>query len=109
MDQLGIISIFSPNGKYKLHTSEDELRMSHWVYSPVITDKSGLCQIFSLRNSTYDLRYFEFLDDLIILKLFKYPDAEKAICLELDLQQLNGRIENGITLPLGKLIDVLLK
>lgn len=66
------------NGKYKLELIPQSRRMSHWVYSPVLTRESCGEVVLDLSGSDWDLRQAAETDDGIMITLARYPDGIKT-------------------------------
>jgi hypothetical protein len=80
------------DGEYTITTIGDEIRMSHWVYAPEITDAQGkVC--FSLRGSNCDLRSYQYANRCWLLKLCQYPNGLREIEVLLDFNQNIGFID----------------
>ena len=92
-----------------IRTNQDEVKMSHWIYSPTISDESGWGKIISLKDTGIDLRKFTFNGDQIEMVLFKYPDGNKPIVVTVDLVLKTGSIDGGSVIPLAEVISHLTK
>ena len=78
---------------FTIKTYGEEWRMSHWVYSPEISDNNGII-VFSLKGSDCDLRKFSYNNGCWLLKLFKYPNGLHGINVALDFPQGIGYIDD---------------
>jgi hypothetical protein len=92
-DEISIREI-TKDGRYILRTFSQEMRMSHWVDRPQITDRHN-CVLFSLDDACYDLRSWNYENDCWELTLFAYPDGTNAIRIRLDFRHHSGSI-NGV-------------
>lgn len=93
-------------GKYKLSTIPHEMRMSHWVYAPILVSTETNEIILSLEGNVWDLRSAREVRDSIILKLARYPDGKKEYELELAPLAETAKI-SGVAHPLAKVVEVL--
>lgn len=88
--------LFFQNGKLTLDINPSEMRMSHWVYAPVLINTETAEVLFDLSGKGWDFRSAEENGDDIILKLARYPDANNVFRLVLNISKdrasLNGNI-----------------
>jgi len=73
--------LFFQNGKLTLDINPSEMRMSHWVYAPVLINTETAEVLFDLSGKSWDFRSAEESGDDIILKLARYPDANNVFRL----------------------------
>ncbi len=64
-------------GKFKLETIPHEMRMSHWIYAPVLIDTESHTKVLDLIGNIWDLRSATESTDSITLMLARYPDGGK--------------------------------
>lgn len=93
-------------GKYKLSTTPHEMRMSHWVYAPVIINTDNDEVILNLEGNIWDFRSAKETRDSIILKLARYSDGNKEYEMKLQLSAKTVTI-NGAMYPLASVPEVL--
>ncbi len=72
------------NGKFEVLTIANEMKMSHWVYSPIIREVSSGKVIMSLESTGWDLRKVAESKGLIALQLARYPDSRTEYYVEVD-------------------------
>jgi len=82
---------FFLQGRLKLETIPHEMRMSHWVYAPRLTDtQSGQVQL-NLVGQCWDCQFAIERDDTFCLTLDGYPD--RANWFELAFLPETGRVQ----------------
>jgi len=88
--------LFFQNGKLTLDINPCEIRMSHWVYAPVLTHTEMAEVLFDLSGMCWDLQFADERGDEIILELAIYSDVAKVFTLVLNISKgqasLNGDI-----------------
>jgi hypothetical protein len=94
------------NGRFKLATNPHEMRMSHWVYAPVLTDTITEEVLFDLSGNIWDLQSASESSKEVILKLARYPDINKEFEIVLKLNKGQAKI-NGNIFPINNLSKVL--
>ncbi|MBN3575924.1 hypothetical protein [Vibrio neptunius] len=72
------------NGKYQVATSAHEMKMSHWVHSPVIRETSSGKVILNLEFTAWGLRSVTESNERLVLILYRYPDGNSDYCVEVD-------------------------
>jgi hypothetical protein len=65
------------------------MRMSHWVYAPRFADISAGQVLFDLTGKLWDLMDVTETEDVLDLRLRKYPGDRPAVNLQV---QRNGRV-----------------
>ena len=90
------------NGKYKLETVSHEMRMSHWVFAPVLTDTQSGEILLDLSGGLWELRSAQESGASITLSLARYPDGIKEYAVEL-LPQEKRALVLGVSYPLAEL------
>ncbi|MCR9510376.1 hypothetical protein NB473_14120 [Vibrio parahaemolyticus] len=70
------------NGKFEVLTIANEMKMSHWVYSPIIREVSSGKVIMSLESTGWDLRKVAESKGRIALHLAQYPLSSIESTLE---------------------------
>ena len=70
-------------GKFKLETIPHEMKMSHWVYAPVLIDVESNTKIIDLIGNIWDFRSATESGDSIAIILARYPDGDKEYELKL--------------------------
>ncbi|HEY4375114.1 MAG TPA: hypothetical protein VGN52_24545 [Burkholderiales bacterium] len=64
----------SPDGRYAIHVEIFEMRMSHWVESPILSDAQSGEVLLRFANSLWSLNTTQWQDDAVVrLSLRKYP------------------------------------
>jgi len=90
--------LFFQNGKLTLDINPCEIRMSHWVYAPVLTHTETAEVLFDLSGMCWDLQFADERSDEIILELALYPDVANVFILVLNISKgqasLNGDISS---------------
>lgn len=61
------------DGAYRLETFPSEMRMSHWVYAPLLTETETGTAVLDLKDGLWDLRSAEESGAAIRLKMAYYP------------------------------------
>ncbi|KZZ47513.1 hypothetical protein A3759_18300 [Thalassolituus sp. HI0120] len=64
------------NGKYKPVTIPHGMRMSHWVYAPVVTEVSTNENLLNLEGNIWALVKSQEIENVISLTLSRYPDEK---------------------------------
>ncbi|NRF65351.1 hypothetical protein [Vibrio coralliilyticus] len=72
------------NGKFEVLTIAKEMKMSHWVYSPIIREVCSGKVIMSLESTGWDLRKATESNGRIALHLAQYPDGRTEYCVEVN-------------------------
>ncbi|HFD4278956.1 TPA: hypothetical protein ACF3ZC_004521 [Vibrio parahaemolyticus] len=72
------------NGKFEVLTIAKEMKMSHWVYSPIIREVSSGKVIMSLESTGWDLCKVAESKGRIVLHLAQYPDGRTEYYVEVD-------------------------
>jgi len=72
------------NGKFEVLTIANEMKMSQWVYSPIIREVSSGKVIMSLESTGWDLRKVAESKGRIVLHLAQYPDGRTEYYVEVD-------------------------
>ncbi|MGF1769185.1 hypothetical protein L4D06_17620 [Enterovibrio makurazakiensis] len=94
------------SGKYRLSTTPHEMRMSHWVYAPVIIDIETNEIILNLEGNIWDLRSAGESQDSIILKLSRYPDGVTEYTVEIIPDAATAIVE-GVSLSVTRIVQFL--
>ncbi|EGR0694072.1 hypothetical protein E2K20_25345 [Vibrio parahaemolyticus] len=90
------------NGKYEIATSAQEMKMSHWVYSPIIRETNSRKEIMNLGSTAWDLRKVEESNERIVLFLARYPVGSSEYRVEVD--PINSRVHiSGEEYPLSNI------
>lgn len=84
-------------GKFKLETIPHEMRMSHWVYAPVLMDVESNTKIIDLIGNIWDFRSATESIDSITIMLARYPDGEKEFELKLYPEKGEASINGKLT------------
>lgn len=66
-----------------------EMRMSHWVYAPKFADMSAGRVLFDLTGKLWDLMAVTETEDVLALRLRKYPGDRPEVNLQV---RRNGRV-----------------
>ncbi|EOG7705032.1 hypothetical protein [Vibrio parahaemolyticus] len=72
------------NGKFEVLTIANEMKMSHWVYSPIIREVSSEKVVMNLQSTVWDLRKVTESQGCIALHLAQYPDGNTEYYVEVD-------------------------
>ncbi|UPG91794.1 hypothetical protein L2Y96_08530 [Luteibacter aegosomaticola] len=75
-------------GEIEISVEPHEMRMSHWVYAPKVTDISAGRVLFDLTGKLWDLTAVTETEESLLLRLRKYPGDRPEVDL---LIQRNGR------------------
>lgn len=76
-------------GEVEVSVAPHEMRMSHWVYAPKVTDISADRMLFDLTGKLWDLMAVIETEDSLDLRLRKYPGDRSEVSL---LVRRNGRV-----------------
>lgn len=82
---------FFLQGRLKLETIPHEMRMSHWVYAPRLTDMQSGQVLLDLVGQCWDCQFAIERDNTFCLTLDGYPD--RANWLELAFLPETGRVQ----------------
>lgn len=87
---------FHCNGRLAITVEPREMRMSHWLYAPLVVDQQRQQTLLDLSDSQWDLMSTSKESDHgIELSLRKYPGDKPAVTLSLSLDdgiiRLDGR------------------
>lgn len=94
------------NGRYKLELIPDEMRMSHWINAPVLTETQSGKIILDLSGDIWDLRSAQESNASILFSLARYPDGGKEYEVEL-IPQESKAIILGAIYPIETVFEVL--
>jgi hypothetical protein len=77
--------LFSVDGQYYVACKDVEMRMSHWIHTPIICTAEGQ-PIFDLSDSSWSAEEIEWQPDRnqVQFKLRCYPETKPAITVYLD-------------------------
>ncbi|MCS2609292.1 hypothetical protein [Halomonas dongshanensis] len=78
------IPIYILDDRYEVTTHPHEMRMSLWVYAPVIVERATQRVILDLSGSLWDLRRVAEGEGRIILTLARYPEGVREYVIEVD-------------------------
>lgn len=103
---------FHCNGRLAITVEPREMRMSHWLYAPLVVDQQRQQTLLDLSDSQWDLMSTtNEASDGIDLLLRKYPGDKPAVTLSVSLDdgmlRLDGRcvdpsgLEAALELALG--------
>ncbi|NRB42281.1 MAG: hypothetical protein HRU20_28065 [Pseudomonadales bacterium] len=92
--------------RYKVETTPQSRRMSHWVYSPVLTDTETGTVIFDLSDSDWDLREAKESEGLIMMTLARYPDGATTYKIDISPEK-SEFILDGSVYPVSSINVVL--
>lgn len=83
------------NGQIGITTSAVEMRMSHWVHSPVVTDLVSREVLLDLSDSLWDLMSINASRSSVDLSLRKYPGSGPPVLVRVSSKpkgfQFSGR------------------
>ncbi len=87
---------FHCNGRLAITVEPREMRMSHWLYAPLVVDQQRQQTLLDLSDSQWDLiSTSEESDNGIKLLLRRYPGDKPAVSLSVNLDdgmlRLDGR------------------
>lgn len=79
--------VFSPNGKYKVVFSSMEMRMSHWVDSPMIIEVATNTLLYTPSNNLWSADTVKWSDDsrYVVMSMREYPGTKKGFTLTFDV------------------------
>ncbi|WP_252109365.1 MULTISPECIES: hypothetical protein [unclassified Halomonas] len=97
---------YALNGEFEITTHPHEMRMSLWVYSPVITERATGSVLLDLTGSPWDLRRIEEGRGRILMTLMCYPDGDREYMIEVAPFEAIAVVE-GEAYPLAELGAVL--
>lgn len=84
------------NGRIGISTSETEMRMSHWVRSPIVTDLVSGDILLDLNGSFWDLMSVSSSEFSVDLLLRKYPGTGEFVVVRVSVEptafQFNGKV-----------------
>ena len=86
---------FFCSGRYRLRTVPHEMKMSHWVYAPVLSDEREGHNILDLSNGAWDLIEATEDENKIILSMARYPDSN-------DKHQITLLLTESLVMVSGK-------
>ncbi|AXJ05914.1 hypothetical protein CFN16_17835 [Pseudomonas fluorescens] len=84
---------FHCNGRLAITVEPREMRMSHWLYAPLVVDQQRQQTLLDLSDSQWDLISSEETTDGIDLLLRKYPGDMPAVTLSVSLADGALRLE----------------
>ncbi|MDL5594037.1 hypothetical protein QS468_15075 [Bacillus subtilis] len=84
---------FHCNGRLAIKVEPREMRMSHWLYAPLVVDQQRQQTLLDLSASQWDLISSEETADGIDLLLRKYPGDMPAVTLSISLADGALRLE----------------
>lgn len=67
--------------RYQLETLPQEMRMSHWIQAPTLTDVSSGEVLLDLSDDIWDLRAAQAHETGIQLSMARYPDGQHTLTL----------------------------
>ncbi|WP_447928720.1 hypothetical protein [Vreelandella sp. EE27] len=70
--------------QYEVCTVANEIRMSLWVYAPLIVERATQRIMLDLTGSLWDLRRVTENSGRIIMILARYPDGDRHYVVEVD-------------------------
>ncbi|MCP1313694.1 MULTISPECIES: hypothetical protein [unclassified Halomonas] len=89
-------------GQYEVKTAAHEMRMSLWVYAPIILERATQKRVLDLSHGPWDLRRLGEDDGRIVLTLARYPEGGREHVVEVDPSQGIAIVE-GVMHPLGEI------
>lgn len=84
-------------GKFKLETIPHEMKMSHWVYAPVLINTESNVAVLDLTGNVWDFRSATESTDSITLLLARYPDGSKEYEIRLYPSKGEATINGKLT------------
>ena len=94
------------NNKFTLSVLSQEIKMSHWVDSPVITDTKSQEIILDLSNTAWHLVKWGEIDFGIEMTLAKYPYPKMVHRVDCNLDSMIAQV-NEIEIQLSQLPEKL--
>ncbi len=88
------------DGQYEVITIPHEMRMSLWVYSPVVVECATQKRVLDLSGSLWDLRRVTQDQGRIVMMLARYPEGDREYVVEVDPVRTTAIVE-GIAHPLA--------
>ncbi|PCR93816.1 hypothetical protein CP336_25325 [Pseudomonas fluorescens] len=92
---------FHCNGRLAITVEPREMRMSHWLYAPLVVDQQRQQTLLDLSDSQWDLISSEETAEGIDLLLRKYPGDRPAVNLSVNLADGSLRLEGRFVDPSG--------
>ncbi|WP_447928718.1 hypothetical protein [Vreelandella sp. EE27] len=80
-------------GQYEVITTPHEMRMSLWVYSPVVVECATQKAVLDLSGSRWDLRRVTEGNGRIIMVLARYPEGDREYLIEVDPANATAVVE----------------
>ena len=84
-------------GKFKLELIPHDMKMSHWVYAPVLMDTESNTKVLDLSGKSWDFRSASESSDSITLMLARYPDGKKEYEVKLYLSTGEANVNGKLT------------
>ncbi|CCN72826.1 hypothetical protein VIBNISFn118_660078 [Vibrio nigripulchritudo SFn118] len=92
--------------KYLVSTKMHEVRMSHWIYTPFITEVASGEVLLCLEKSRWELYRCKESNGHIVLVLVRYPDRNKKYSVEIDPISRTVTADNAV-FPISNIKNVL--
>lgn len=79
--------VYSPDGRYKVMFSSMEMRMSHWIDSPVLIEVATNETLFTLGNPMLSADTVTWSPDsrFVTMQIREYPGRKKGFTLVYDV------------------------
>ena len=98
----------SPSGRFVVSASQSEMKMSHWVLSPVVQEVPSGRVLATLAGTPWSLVGTEWPEaDVAVLTLQRYPDGRTATDARLDCAAETARVAGRPPVPVADLREEL--
>ncbi|OWY25543.1 hypothetical protein C7N43_20295 [Sphingobacteriales bacterium UPWRP_1] len=79
--------VFSPDGRYKVVFSGIEMRMSHWIDSPMIMETATNTLLYTPGNNLWSADTVKWSPDsrYVVMRMREYPGTKKGFTLTFDV------------------------
>lgn len=94
------------NNRFTLSTISQEMRMSHWVDTPVITNNQTQEIILDLSNTSWHLLKWKETAFGTVMTLAKYPNLKNVQKIDCNFKKMVAHI-GTLEFPIMKLTEVL--
>jgi hypothetical protein len=86
--------LLSPIGGYAIHFVSSEMRMSHWIDSPVVIETASGLIFFSQADSLWSASGVKWREDSqrVVFDLLRYPGDAPSLRMEIKLPRQSARV-----------------
>jgi hypothetical protein len=84
----------SPDGRYIVALVAEEMRMSHWLDLPILSEAAGKRRLLDLSDSMWSADSVVWRDDSrrVSLEMRRYPGDAPGVSVEIDVQTWMSRV-----------------